>query len=196
MARSALQVKGQEGFARLIRDYLQEKRAAGASPRTVTHYQEVLEEVLLPFCAEAGIESPGGLTNAHLNDLGAGHLDGTRSRSGRPISKATVHSYMRAINSFLVWARAQGEGGTARGRLPSMRKRVLDTLSREEIQRMEDAAATERDKLIVRVLADTGMRLGELLVLRPDDVRLEGGKNVLKVLGKGDKERLVPVAPS
>jgi integrase len=34
--------------------------------------------------------------------------------------------------------------------------------------------------------ADTGIRLGELLALRPDDVRVEGGKNVLKVRGKGD----------
>jgi integrase len=155
-----------------------------------------LEHVLLPFCTEAGLGSPAELTSAHLNDLGAGHLDGTRSRSGRPISKATVHSYMRAINSFLAWARAQGEAGAARGQLPSMRKRVLDTLSREEVHRMEDAAATERDKLIVRVLADTGMRLGELLALRPADVRLEGGKNMIKVRGKGDRERLVPLAPS
>jgi integrase len=185
-----------ETFPSLVHDYLQDKRAAGASPRTVNHYQEVLEQVLLPFCADAGIAGPADLTTRHLNDLGAGHLDGSRSRSGRPISKATVHSYMRAINGFLSWTRSQGEGGDARGRLPSMRKRVLDTLSREEIQRMEDAADTERDKLVIRLLADTGIRLGELLALRPDDVRVEGGKNVLKVRGKGDRERLVPLSPS
>ena len=197
MSRSAVSVvREADGFARLIHDYLQEKRAAGASPRTVGHYKEVLEEVLVPFCSREGLHAPAELTSRHLNDLGAGHLDGTHSRSGRPISKATVHSYMRAINSFLAWARAQGEGSSARGRLPSMRKRVLDTLSRDEIQDLEDAAATERDKLIVRVLADTGMRLGELLTLRGDDVRQEGGKNVIKVHGKGDRERLVPIAPS
>jgi len=116
---------------------------------------------------------------------------------------------MRAINSFLTWARAQGEASAARGRLPSMRKRVLDTLTREEIERLEDAAATERDKLIVRVLADTGLRLGELLALRPDDIRTEHGRHMLKVTGRqrargrsarvggrGDRERLVPLAPS
>jgi len=210
MARSVAVVRQQPGaFAQLIHDYLQEKRAAGASPRTVGHYKEVLEEVLVPFCADAGVANPAELTNAHLNDLGAGHLDGTRSRSGRPISKATVHSYMRAINSFLAWAKTQGEGSAARGRLPSMRKRVLDTLSREEIQQLEDAAQSERDKLIVRVLADTGLRLGELLALRPADIRMEAGKHMLKVPGrerasragawvggKGDQERLVPIAPT
>src|ERR1700730_6738131 len=103
---------------------------------------------------------------------------------------------MRAITGSLSWTRSQGEGGEARGRLPSMRKRVLDTLTCEEIQRIEDAADSERDKLIVRLLADTGIRLGELLALRPDDVRVEGRKNVLKVRGKGDRERLVPLSPS
>jgi integrase/recombinase XerD len=77
-----------------------------------------------------------------------------------------------------------------------MRKRVLDTLSGEEIQRLEGAAAAERDRLIVRILADTGMRLGELLALRSSAVRLEGGKNLIKVRGNGDRERLVPIAPS
>src|SRR5947209_4827801 len=118
-----------ETFPSLVHDYLQDKRAAGASPRTVNHYQKVLEQVLLPFCAGAGIAGPADLTTRHLNELGAGHLDGSRSRSGRAISKATVHSYMRAINGFLTWTRSQGEGGEARGRLPSMRRRVLDTLS-------------------------------------------------------------------
>jgi integrase len=36
-------------------------------------------------------------------------------------------------------------------------------LSRDEIRRLEDTANTERDKLVVRTLADTGLRLGELL---------------------------------
>jgi integrase len=206
-AAPAASRQGQEAFTRLIGDYLQEKRARGASPRTVGHYKEVLTEVLLPFCREAGVRAPADLTNRHLNDLGAGHLDGTRSRSKRPISKATVHSYLRAINSFLTWARAQGEASAARGRLPSMRKRVLDTLTREEIQAMEDAATTKRDKLIVRVLADTGLRLGELLALRPAATRSEAGKHVLKAPGreratgrrgwvgdKDDRERLVPIS--
>jgi hypothetical protein len=98
-------------WPRLVADYLLEKRAAGVSPRTTNHYKEVLEDVLLPFCEAEGIESPRELTTRHLNELGAGHLDGSRSRSGRALSKPTVHGYMRAINMFLVWVRKQGEGG-------------------------------------------------------------------------------------
>src|SRR5262249_21050676 len=171
MVSRATSRQDQEAFVRLIDEYLQEKRVDGVSPRTVGHYKAVLEEVFLPFCEHAGVESPSQLTDRHLDDLGAGHLDGTLSRSKRPISQATVHSYVRAINSFLTWARARGEASAARGRLPSVRKRVLDTLTRDEIQAMEDAATSERDKLIVRLLADTGLRLGELLALRADDIR-------------------------
>ena len=61
---------------------------------------------------------------------------------------------------------------------------------------MEDAAESERDKLIVRILADTGLRVGELLGLTPDDMIQQGRHRYLKVVGKGSRERLVPVAPA
>ena len=61
---------------------------------------------------------------------------------------------------------------------------------------MEDAAGDERDKLLVRVLAGTVMRLGELRGLTVDDLRLEGRKHHLKVRGKSGRERLVPISPA
>src|SRR5215472_9858313 len=77
MAFRATFRQDQETFVRLVDGYLQEKRVDGASPRTVGHYKAVLEEVFLPFCEHAGVESPSQLTDRHLHDLGAGHLDGT-----------------------------------------------------------------------------------------------------------------------
>jgi len=68
-------------------------------------------------------------------------------------------------------------------------------LSREEIQQLEDAAGAERDGLIVRLLADTGIRVGELVQLRVRDVAERDRDPFLKVRGKGDRERLVPVSP-
>jgi len=60
---------------------------------------------------------------------------------------------------------------------------------------MEERANTERDKLIVRILGDTGIRLGELIKLTPSDLRIDGRKHYLRVHGKGGRERLVPIAP-
>lgn len=61
---------------------------------------------------------------------------------------------------------------------------------------MEMAVPTERDKLIIRLLADTGMRVGELCGLRPENVRLDGRRAYLRVSGKGAQERLVPLSPA
>lgn len=72
-------------------------------------------------------------------------------------------------------------------------RRVLEVLSREEVEALEDAAETERDKLIIRLLTDTGIRLGELLGLRLEDVSRQGRSHYLRVHGKGEAERLVPI---
>jgi hypothetical protein len=53
-----------------------------------------------------------------------------------------------------------GELTRLRGPEPRVERRLLDVLDRDEISCIEEAAATERDKLIVRVLADTGIRVG------------------------------------
>lgn len=54
---------------------------------------------------------------------------------------------------------------------PAKAPRMLMTvLSREEVDRMEVTAQTERDKLIVRLLADTGLRASELLGMKARDL--------------------------
>lgn len=181
----------------LVREFLDDRRAQGASPKTVRTYADVLDGVLLPHLATVGVTDLAGITGAVLNGLTAGLLDGSASRSGRELSKASVASYGRSFNVFLGWAAAQtGDAQPAKAKLPRERKRVLDVLSRAEITALEDAADSERDKLIVRLLGDTGMRLGELLGLTAQDVRVANGRNLLRVHGKGDKERLVPIRPA
>jgi integrase len=61
-------------------------------------------------------------------------------------------------------------GGGGAAQTPKLPKRLLDVLSREEVDRLEAATSTERDKLIIRVLADTGIRVTGLTTLRPTDL--------------------------
>ncbi len=100
---------------------------------------------------------------------------------------------------FLGWvAKADGGAATvgASPKMPKSERRMLDVITRDEIQRMENAAKTERDKLILRLLADCGLRLRELLSLRVEDLfEPRRGEFALKVRGKGSRDRLVPVAP-
>lgn len=181
---------------RLVDDYLASCRARGLSPKTVKFvYGYALKSVFLPFCRREGVNQPDQVTRKVLDRFSTELLDSGGARG--QLSRSSVHSYVRSVNSFLGWATREGEvGADTKAQLPKLGRRLLEVLSREEIQAMEDIAKTERDKLIVRVLADTGVRLGELVGLRTSDLVLQGRRQYLRVRGKGALERLVPISPT
>ena len=174
-------------WERLIGDFEASIQASGLSLRTVEHYSDVLRRVLLGYCERAG-KQPKELSKRDLERLAAELLQSGRSRQ-------SVKTYLSAVNRFLRWCAEEGELDKLRAPQPSVERKVLDVLTREEIRRIEDAAGTERDKLIVRVLADTGIRVGELRRLRTSDLVAQGRERYIRVRGKGAKERLVPVTP-
>jgi integrase len=180
---------------RLCEDYLAHCQARGLSPRTVTNsYGYALYDVFLPWCAQNGIERVADLDGRAVDRFTSSLLQ--RERHGRPISKHTVHSYVRPVRQMLTWASRVGEDVRAKPQLPRCSKPMRAVLSREEIDRMERAVPNERDKLIIRVLGDCGLRLNELAHLTPADVvRSSGRQAFLRVLGKGSRVRDVPVPP-
>ncbi len=90
--------------------------------------------------------------------------------SGGKLSQFTVDTYVRNVNLFLGWCRREGETGDVRAQPPKLPRRVLDVLSRDEIDRLEKTVRFERDKVIVRLLADTGIRANELIGVRQVDL--------------------------
>jgi integrase len=108
------------------------------------------------------------------------------------LSRHTIGSYLRSVNVFLTWAQAEGEPVGGKAKLPKPTKRLLEVLSREEIQALEDVAVTERDKLMVRILADTGIRVGELVNLTTKDL-INRDRNLYLRVGGKTGERLVPI---
>jgi len=148
------------------------------------------------MCATEGIEQPLQLTRRTIERYQGELLTNGGVRG--PLSLSTVHSYVRVVNQMLVWARDPDSGveddvPDGKVRLPKLGRPVKDILSREEVEHIEDTARTERDKLIIRVFGDTGMRVGELVRLRTDDLVVRQRKNFLHVRGKGDLDRLVPL---
>jgi integrase len=81
---------------------------------------------------------------------------------------------------------------SARAKLPKPSKRLLEVLSRDEIQALEDVAVTERDRLIVRIPGDTGIRGGELVNLTTHDL-INRDRNLYLRVGGKTGERLVPI---
>ncbi len=178
-----------------VEDYLTACQARGLSPKTVTlSYGYPLRSVFLPWAEREGLTDLAGLSSRVLERYAA-HLRTAGGARG-PLSESSIWTYVKAVRGLLAWLRAEGERVEGDVRLPRLGRRVVDVLSREEVQRLEGAARDERDKLIVRVLADTGVRVGELVRFRLDDLVQRDRETYMLVHGKGNRDRLVPLAPA
>jgi integrase/recombinase XerD len=180
---------------RLVEDYLIDCRAAGLSPATVKQgYGFPLRQIFLPWAQANGIESVEQLSSRLLNQY-AIHLEEAGGKTGKPLTVSTRWTYMKAVKRFLAWAKAEGEKVSASAKLPKLPKREVPTLSAAEVDKMEAGAGNIRDAIIVRLLADTGLRREELTKLTVNDLVDEGRKTYLRVHGKGSRDRRVPVTP-
>ena len=180
---------------RLVDDYLSNCAARGLAPRTVDKdYGYALNSVFLPWCLTNEITQLSQLDGRCVDRFTAS-LHTHRKQNGEPLSKYSVHTYIRPVRQLLSWAKSVGEEVRATPQLPRRSKPLRDALTREEIDRMEKALLSERDKLIVRTLADCGLRLDELRRLGPADIVRTGRYAYLRVLGKRSRVRDVPVMP-
>ena len=131
------------------------------------------------------------------------YLDGMRSkpsdRTGRELSSHTVHGHARVIRGFLYWCdREDYLARRPKLQMPRTEKKVVPTLSADQIQKMFLACEKEytpelrvRDRAILSVLLDTGIRAGELMSLTLERTHLEVSDPHLLVKGKGFKQREV-----
>ena len=128
-------------------------------------------------------------------------------------SKAsTINRRLMSINSYLDWAVGQGllESNPARRikpmQLNTEAPRWLDKKEQYALQRAIEkdlqlaqlrypvrSATRQRDATMTIVMLHTGLRLSELLALRLDDIELTDRKGQLRTLGKGRKERTIPL---
>jgi integrase/recombinase XerD len=190
-----LESRGSTAIERCIEDYLTSCRARGLAPGTIVQLTYSLRSVFLPWTIQQGLTEPAELTPRVLERMAADLLTNGGRRG--PLSRQTVRTYLRAVNLCLKWAKAEGEPvpDRAAAPLPRLAKTLPQVLTREQIAAIEAACPTERDRIIVRLLADTGMRVGELVSLRLGDVLQRSRGSFLRLRGKGERERQVPVMP-
>jgi integrase/recombinase XerD len=121
----------------------------------------------------------------------------TKPQEGH-LSGHTVNGYLRALRAFWSWAQREGfveENPFSQIKIPKAPKKVMPTFTQEQLQRLMAAIDTRttsghRDYTIIVTFLDTGTRCSELTGLKVDDVNQEA--KLLKVWGKGAKERMVP----
>jgi integrase/recombinase XerD len=181
-------------MAHWVEDYLTACRSRGVKLSTIRDaYGYPLRSVFLPWCDREGITAPSQIDKRRLEGFAAG-LRSEGGRSGRPLSENTVWTYLKSVNQLLGWAAAEGDGEGARVKLRKPPGRKVVVLERDQIKALERAALTERDKVIIRLLADTGLRPGELVSIRGGDVQRSARRHYVRVRGKTG-ERDVGVTP-
>jgi integrase/recombinase XerD len=166
----------------------------GLSPRTIEAYQRDLAR-FATFAGSHGVASPPDITAKllrdyvyHLKDLGLSPASIRRNVSA-------VRTYFRFLTGDGIVVRDPSE----RLETPKKWRTLPEVLSVEEVQQILAAPTLDdtmvfRDRAMLELAYGAGLRVSEWITLGVRDLLLEDG--LVRVFGKGSKERLVPIGRS
>jgi integrase/recombinase XerD len=162
-------------------DFLLSRQAMNCSPTTITFYKQTAG-VFLAWCEFRGVQSPesvsGRFVREYLSELAAKGKKDT-----------TLNAHARAIRTLLIFWHEEGYiPSPVKFELPKLEKKRLPVLTVEELQKVV-SACNIRDKAIVLLMADSGLRRQEVINLNWEDVDFESGRVRVKQ-GKGKKDRI------
>lgn len=169
--------------------YIEFLRMRHYSERTVATYRRSLQALANGLSTRSGCiqaQPPETVTTAQLYD----HL-ATLSRE-RSLSPRTLNRVICSYSSFFRFLVAQGvvdANPVDRVERPKVGKTGVRCLKHRQVTRFLRSIEDPRDRLIVRLIYATGVRVSELCAIRVEAIDLDDG--VIRVVGKGDKERTV-----
>jgi site-specific recombinase XerD len=190
-------------FETLRRSFALYNQTANKSVRTVDWYEERLEWFQRFLGPEATLaDFTIANARAFIAELqGRTVLNPNNARPARPgkLSSAYIQGFARALRAFSSWLYEDGyiETNVLRPlKPPKIQQKVIPVLSETEIENLlwvfnRNDVYGARNYAIVTTMLDTGLRASEILDLTLANAHLREG--FLKVLGKGNKERLVPI---
>jgi site-specific recombinase XerD len=197
----------------LIRGFVLTKQTEGKSPRTVEYYRDNLKRFIwyaekqswpddIRLLTEWEIREFLGYVASETNRWG---LKGNGSEtSKRKATHSTVHHYFVALSCFFNWVAREGfiqNNPVTRIEIAKPKPRIITPYRIEEIKQMLAVCDYDyehnakllgsRNRAIILVLLDSGVRLSELVGIEVRDINNEKGH--IRVLGKGNKERMVRI---
>jgi integrase/recombinase XerD len=175
---------------RAIEDYLTYLRVErGLSPATIRAYRGDLLDFASGEGVGAGWSAGPEPARRHL---------AARTRRGRPLDPGLAPTSLRrraaSIRGFYRFAYGDGlieRDVAAHLDLPRQPRLLPETLTVAEVESLLEAASDLRSRALLELLYAAGLRVSEALGLDREDLSTDGG--FVRVIGKGDKERLVPV---
>jgi site-specific recombinase XerD len=174
----------------LLPDWRRHLRAKNRAPATIASYLRCGENLAGWLAAQGMPTAVGSVAREHIEAFLADMLD--------RLSPATAAKHYRSLQQFWKWLEDDGEitrSPMARMSPPAIPEQPVPILTDAELRKLLDAARgtdfdARRDTAILRVLIDTGIRLGEVSGLEMADVDWE--QDVLLVMGKGRRGRAAP----
>ena len=111
------------------------------------------------------------------------------------------HAYFRALRAFYNWLYSPRSGFDLRGKenpiiwvdAPKVPKLILPSLNKEQVELLLTRANNARDKAVVALFTESGLRLSELSNVKQTDIDWQA--NTVRVIGKGNKEGYAPFGP-
>jgi len=160
---------------------------AGLSHNTLSAYRSDLEAFSAWLKA-----SPATASREQLQ----AYLAKCVQRGARPRSTARLLSSLRRFYQYLLREEKITDDPTAQIESPKLGRPLPKSLTEEQVEKLLQAPDAEtalglRDRAMLETLYATGLRVSELVGLTLQQANLQAG--VVKVIGKGDKERLVPL---
>ena len=163
----------------------------GASALTIDAYGSDLTQ-LVQWCVGRGITDPAVITSADLREFVYALKDLSRS-------PATIRRSVSAIHTWFAFLLAEGavlSDPSERLETPKRWRTLPDVLSVDEVSRLLGAVSIDeplvfRDRAMLELAYGAGLRVSEWIGIDVKDLLLED--HVVRVFGKGSKERLVPI---
>lgn len=161
--------------------FLASKRVEGCSEKTLTYYKATIE---------ASINEIGKqIRHITTEDLRSYLTEYQRKRHS---SRVTIDNIRRILSSFFSWLEDEDyilKSPVRRIHRVKSSTVIKETYTDEALETMRDNCTELRDLAMIDLLASTGMRVGEMVLLNQDDIDFNERECI--VFGKGDKERLV-----
>jgi len=169
----------------------------GLAPNTLASYRRDLRRYLAHLAAR-GVTDPGAVAEADVSSFLVALREGDEEHP--PLAATSAGRAVVAVRGFHRFLLREGltPSDPARGvRPPTPPKRLPKAISVEEVEALLAAAGADetpravRDRALLELLYGCGARISEAVGLDMDELDMEQG--VVRLLGKGSKERVVPV---
>jgi site-specific recombinase XerD len=185
----------------LIQGFRLSCQAEGKSPKTTEWYNAFLGRFLHFLASRHFPTSINAIDRDHIREfIHYLQSEARTPRGNKPLSGATIQSYVRTVKVFFSWAQREDYIKTntvATIPVPKATTKLINAFSTEQVAGLLTACQVNsgtgcRNLAMLLIMLDCGIRVSELVSLDLEDVDIEDGYLRIRH-GKGEKERLVPV---